>query len=1261
MQPGSIITPSQYSYTQLVWSAQENRYIAAKTKAADPREILRQRNAQNEQQFTRKSQELSSALARYKEDIIALFGRPVVGEKTRFPDLPDHIVNYINNTGDEPYFAFWEELKILCGLNDQYNDYDAFLRSPPQHLPPKWLSFRSIVDNIRKTREKFLKSVEFDYLGRNQTTGAITISHRGSAPFLNKTQNEDLTDSTKVSLPVTDEKALEAFHTMMREPEGLLKKTVQQTEKSIVAHDLTDGAAAAHTMLYLDPKGHVKATTAVLGDCRVYAVKVDLAQLDAEDEKTDKKTDTAVTITSLTPELHGLKRNPSNPLEGLSSNEATNLLKRDNIAFMWSGSTWYLCGPIELPEHGTTTAASLQQLLQKSPAPSLKTLESSQCDFLVWRNGNTWHSKIVPVSNALNMTHSYGDRNTKPNISSEPTIHTTDLGKPSQDSNQLQFVWESSDGDDLTPEQIKQVTKAVVKQEQKDYKIIFAAQGAKAADQFILEKIAIALDAKAERFDLEQEIPAEDNRTGQILSYRALQPGEIIFDSMVDAHGGDQTAQLACREAPQHFAATASRNFQLFKKQKPTTQQNEETFQTLTRKIGQRGIFYSRTNTFQGDPTIFQLHLHELAERKKQHYQAILNFVLQTSAPDIVTSSEVKNSDEFSQEQDEDDNFGDPIPRAIEPTQPTEEEDDAQDATEVLPQEVVRTDIPAAQQTASIPPGTQALANTGVSFLAYSAAFLPYDEQLEPFTVAEQDQDIIQLVNDLSHFSDPAQLTTIRQYKPLFDQLHTASRDGLDSEVHTAFIRQRTLEELISLRAYRAYHALSKKGKHAFRQFLSSLAYQPPQNQTLDFAQACPQTQTGIVNVSTSPLAINLGYLKSGNLMGAALLEEKQWHQVLTEVTNQLCPASVYSQSEEEKTSPVNLGLAVIHGSKIFLANNNDENYFYAVIRRKNGAVVCYRVTANTDLKTTYNLQANDQAFLINTNYRYQSRLVPRQNSDTANLADVVKKYFTTDVTAVVPLELSLYLTNLTLGANLKPTSVAVTSINAEDSLNVKYLLRATANAPEHAAAARQCYKKIDRALDHAIYPRACAACEQEIQRLGAQNALPIYQARASTLRQLWNKTSELDVDTPELIESTRRATIELAVQTKNLNLDVTTVPEISAQQDKIKQDHDKKISRYAYDHLSGRRNAMKVIAVILDIIYGCTGVGTVHQFLYWRRTGQLGKIYHNTERRKLIRKVKEEQEKQKLYQVQVEPVVKAPEENVDQVQRSALRYRTPR
>lgn len=874
----------------------------------------------------------------------------------------------------------------------------------------------------------------FDFIARNTTTGAITITQRGTAAVRLKPNNEDLTDSTLIRRLSTAEEEKRGLT-----PEKLLEQTVAKTEQATKTHKVQGGAAAVHTLLYMNADGEAQATTAVLGDCRAFAVKVDLTKLDPEE---------SVTVTSLTPELHGLGHNPYKPFENLSADEIERLLESGDIAFTWFNDTWYICGesfqiPVD-PSHTVTdqdkSGTPLATLLDLAPPPPQQALAPNAAYF-VWYHNGAWHSKIAEaVPGSLNMTHAYADHQLKPRVSAKPAIHTTPLGKISFVADKLQFIWESTDGIDLTKAEIATTTQTVLRVHGARYKELFA-QDLNAADDFILEQIAVALDALALQKTTQKEVATgklgneytnKDNRTGQITSFRRIQEDAYTLNSTIDAHSGYKVAQFVCAKAPTFF---------------------------------EKAI----------DPTL----------KFRREMQA------------------------------------------------------GEDKT----------------------PNTRNYTITERRY--YSATSFRHSFY-----------DYAVIINE-----DPAQRQT-QSNQRLQEQQH----------IHD---HQRAQEE---------------KSSAAVITPSPIAAVADP-----DYAQANSTTESGVANIRSAADSLNLTYIKTGKILNGALLEDEQWQEVFTGTKNQLSPISTATEQKAAQTSAVDFGLAIVQGSNIYVESNNN-NYFYAVIQRANGDVECHHVTASEELK----LSDQDQAFLVATDREYPQGEAALQQTAINYFQDSNKRAVNDQM------QFALHLANSTKNAQGRPAvKVAVTSVNPNNLFDTKYLMMATGENPDNMQTAHNCYSTIDKTLDDAVYPRACLACEQEILRLKQKESRQVYQDRGETLLQLWSKGSELRQKNLELAQPTRRATMELAAQTKILATDLTKMATFSKQQEQAKQAHDKKISRYTYDHLSDRRKdpAIAVIMVILDVLFF---PAWYHQWKHYQRTGKFGKFYHETKRRELIRTAKE-------------------------------------
>lgn len=914
-----------------------------------------------------------------------------------------------------------------------------------------------------------VKGDDFNFLAQNTTTGAKIITSRGRMSVVYKPHNEDLADSRLIRFPTRSEQKRENL-----DPKKYLKKMVQKTEETLIERQTLAGAAAAHTLLRLNAQGKVEASTAVLGDCRVFAVEVDLRE-----SKDLYAPAPQVNVTPLTPELHGLGSDKSNPLFGLSDAEVARLLDRDDIAFAWNGAIWYISGPSfryeEKPKASAQTGKTKEALLQflKANPPPAK-LYGDQM-YHVWWHDNAWQTKTcLQLSNdLLNMTHSYNDARYKPIVSAEPALNTTELAPPAyHDPNKLQFVWESTDGIDLSREEIIAVTREVVRTHGQQYKELFARKGPDVADDFMLDQLALALDARAENLDIRKEQyggdPAKDNRTGQITSYRRVKKNIWILNTTTDGHGHSAaTAEVVCEVAPRHFVTA------------------------LEADVSFSVVAESQPDPLQG----FRNEIASMAEEKTK-----------TGSYSIITK---------------------------------------------------------------------------------------YDSASKNYSV------------------------TSRKGDPATEQ--NEQNDNLTTE-------------------------------------------ESKENQ--GYLQTNRSTQTGMVNIGGDPNTKNLTYIKTGNIFSGAMLEPQQWQEVFTEIMPHVHPTSV----DTETKALADLSLAVIHGSQINIHEEKGENCFYLIILRKNGAVGCERVSKSINLNS-YGLSEGDHAFLIATNHPYHTASTEAKNAkDEIALRTTVERYFDktrkaillkdlADEPGAAHADLAVSLMDATRGQKDRPPiSVAVTSIQPHDYHQTKYLMMATGKQPDDNSAAYHCYCRIHAALERAVYPRACVACEQEIERLEHADALPIYKDRGESLRALWAKGCEFQNGSPELI-TTRRATMELAAQTKCLVPNVRTEAIIPAAQDAIKQKHNKLIATYASDHLPNPNNNNKIITVILRLIQDLTVA--VKQAVEASRK-KLGAFFHDAKVEQ-----KTTADPTKFYKIKEEEEAKEQEkrvhENEQNVRRIVLKHRPTR
>lgn len=599
MQSGNTIYKSKYTYQtltqQLNDAGQLETKVEAKVIEGDPRPLLQQQNAKNAECVQQIKQLDAKQVAReeaLKQVIITLLDAAYKDPnyRTQINKTAENILIHVSKPNHtHPYKKYWSDLKALLyraltttepKLNtEQFEAYsyesfahDFLSAEPTRALPANWIELTSAVDTFVRETQSYqankaaIPREEFNFVAHNLTTGAQTISQRGTAAFAYKSFNEDATDSVIIApcQTATDFAAFDIMVTDEAKPEQLLSTMVANSAAAVADQKLEDGAAAVHTLLYLDPQtGKAKATTAVVGDCRSFAVTVDLTKL----RNKQNSKNPPVVVTPLTPKLHGLSHDSHKPLRDLSEDEINRLLQNENIGFVWKNGTWYIFTPPDnFPLQGvqvtqgkeSNSLQDLYQLIRDNQPPPQHFDADPTLRFSVWRKGSQeWCcANTAPLDTQfLNMIHSYGDTAAKPLVSADPTITTTTLEAPSSDQNILQFIWDSTDGIDLTKEQIAEVTRNVVADFQERYQQLFE-QSPDAADDFILGQIMRALDAEEKQSPHNSRV--HDNRTGQIFSLRRLKKGQFVLNSTIDGHGGDKTAHLLVAAAPKQFAEAAT-------------------------------------------------------------------------------------------------------------------------------------------------------------------------------------------------------------------------------------------------------------------------------------------------------------------------------------------------------------------------------------------------------------------------------------------------------------------------------------------------------------------------------------------------------------------------------------------------------------------------------------------------------------------------------------------------------------------------------
>lgn len=357
---------------------------------------------------------------------------------------------------------------------------------------------------------------------------------------------------------------------------------------------------------------------------------------------------------------------------------------------------------------------------------------------------------------------------------------------------------------------------------------------------------------------------------------------------------------------------------------------------------------------------------------------------------------------------------------------------------------------------------------------------------------------------------------------------------------------------------------------------------------------------------------------KDGTITGGALLESNDWdgeNGILNEVFNNL----------QLKSEGMKLGLAVIQGNQIHVRSEHG-GQFYAVVVKQDRSVTCNPVEATMRL----DLESTDKVFLIGTNkdvrftdtdeeHPEEKIVFAEAQAIKQKITDYFKKTNSDADPAEVNKKLVSFLKDKTIkkqGDKKDNIKLTVMPINHADNLNVRYLMAAKGAHND------KCYQNIDRAFEHAVYPRASKACEAEITRL--ENAtFDAAKKQGQVLRDLWNRTKEFIHENPALVPTTKKVVMQLAEKTKVYLLDPNQKGNLSTTQANILANRNKNVKRYTNDHLANRRNAVKYLAAFLDLVWFCTGIGTIHQIAYRMSTGNWGKFYHSTERRKLVRQAK--------------------------------------
>lgn len=1100
-----------------------------------------------------------------------------------------------------------------------------------------------------------LKKNELDYHATHTSTGAMATSVRGlDLKSRGPLTNEDAAAAWQCNvLPAsgnaaTDENEQMVFAEVMLEGELLVKEFSSRIEQAI-KHKGTEfyqnGASAVYSFVWKDPKTNkVKTLTGNLGNCSSHLVEITLPEMvtttvTTTDQKQDQKKSESlakVTVKSLTSK-HRLSTNFNNPYEGLDEKEK-NRLEEIGAAYVWDGKMWGI-SPTEtlLADDDFGNLDSESEIKADSFENLHKKLDASN-QYVIFKDRDKKQQKATCVthkrtSKCLMTTRSHGDLVFKGLgwVSGEPEVSplvefnvetTVNLHK-------LNFVLQTTSGITLSAAEIQTLIENCVarcvknskKPKNEDFLVLLrreihldlindshkgTSRKSISAKNYSLQSLAVknSSDKNPANQTVADGSAAMGNQTVQSMPLDAstLQPGQVRLMVTANGHGkenGHKLAHLICEQAPTIFADMMQERMCAYREGAEFTAQNAR----------KKSHYYTLTD------------FSDLDDAKKEGWVYCANANVKGDGAEI---QHRQNTANLEQKQ--------------------------------------------------------------------GAAFADYHEEI--YKLVSDDADIRALresynnhapkkannehSSNVVHFSRQAEEASVGR---ITDNLFKLCND---SEVQKS----------------PAYLSLSDKGKNAFAKLLQKRPLE--EKHDVNYAQACDETQTGIVSVrgttdlcletakafalsidhfetvtekethlglsaavteqvgthlSNTARVTNRNYIKAGEIVGGALLNDQDWEDkdtkvgILREVfavlqSKEKVKAKHAAASEKKVESKVQvptdqgvqLGLAVVQAGQIHVRSER-AGQFYAVILKADGSVSCRVVASKMSLR---NGAVTDKVFLIGASKGF--RLSESDHADDKTRVEIepkkieqtVKNYFdeheeNTDP-AITNRDLALYLTSqAVLKGSTDNVNVAVTSINSKDRLNVKYLMVAEGQTNKDESAAYGCYQKIDRVLNNTVYPRVTKKCEAEITRLESSND-PKYQAAGDHLRKQWNKaTNKLAHQAPEIVRHYQGFIMKQAElakvcypakdQTQSQPVaENDLVAKYKAKQEmeanlRLVKTRVKQLDKIARTELEPRE---KFKAAIPDILLSLTGIGFIFVEAPCLLLTGKGFFYRHTERRDL-------------------------------------------
>lgn len=404
----------------------------------------------------------------------------------------DQMLNYILWTREGLDFRFWFDFLArgvsIEDLDDIEEQYDSLVGL--------------LVDRMAGL---YVSNFEFS-ASHPQTQGGVSGT-RGND------QRSHLVDEDFHALDSysVEEKDQEFFLDAMSDPQTLGQQFTSELNRLVEEKQLSGGGTTFNAdLMWLNDHEEVQNLNVNLGDSNSRQIKI---KLDAKNGTPEVK------VEALTRELHGLGRNETNPFEGLSASNISDL-KASDRAFYHSGRQWYL---LSLQFSPTSAWQPIPGLLSELPA------------FTIVRNFHgVWYTAEGPTDSGLNMTHSLGDLDYHGDKQLQPALNFSVLGKPVNNIYEFNYVHKSSDGVKLSDEELRALIENILSNPYIKQRYLNKADDSVVKAQewlrfVIREKITDAQKQRSRRTDNIRQV--------DVPSGSQLKLGQIILSVVTDGHG----------------------------------------------------------------------------------------------------------------------------------------------------------------------------------------------------------------------------------------------------------------------------------------------------------------------------------------------------------------------------------------------------------------------------------------------------------------------------------------------------------------------------------------------------------------------------------------------------------------------------------------------------------------------------------------------------------------------------------------------------